>query len=130
MNSLSSELVLQVRERAERETAALSSCVGEEDVADAERVLGFSLPPLLSLLYCQAANGGFGPEYTLLPLIGDGRTAVAEYGPLRSWIGVAVCTPPSTASIPTRPCSSSSRTPALTTGPTRGSWTRRRCPSG
>jgi len=84
VSSLSSELVLQVRERTERETATLPSCVGEEDVADAECVLGFSLPPLLSLLYRQVANGGFGPEYTFLPLIGDGRTAVAEYGPLRS----------------------------------------------
>src|SRR5689334_14494232 len=83
MNNLS-ELLLRVRDRAEQETGVLAPCVSEQDIADAEQVLGFSLPPLLRLLYLQVANGGFGPDYTLLPLVGDGRTAVAEYGPLRN----------------------------------------------
>ncbi|MCX3059084.1 SMI1/KNR4 family protein [Streptomyces beihaiensis] len=83
MNNLS-ELLLRVRDRAEQETEVLTPCVSEQDIADAEQVLGFSLPPLLRLLYLQVANGGFGPDYTLLPLVGDGRTAVAEYGPLRT----------------------------------------------
>ncbi|MEV0491127.1 SMI1/KNR4 family protein [Streptomyces atratus] len=81
MNNLS-ELLLRVRDRAEQETKILAPCVSEQEIADAEQVLGFSLPPLLRLLYLQVANGGFGPDYTLLPLVGDGRTAVAEYGPL------------------------------------------------
>ena len=75
------ELLLRVRERAEQQTGVLAACVSEQDIADAEEVLGFGLPPLLRLLYLQVANGGFGPEYTLLPLVGDGRTATAEYGP-------------------------------------------------
>ncbi|MGW3338033.1 SMI1/KNR4 family protein [Streptomyces sp. NPDC001009] len=78
-----SELLRRVRDRAEQQTGGLAPCVGEQDVAEAERILGFSLPPLLRLLYLQVANGGFGPDYTLLPLVGGGRTAVAEYGPLR-----------------------------------------------
>lgn len=85
MNDLS-ELLLRVRDRAEQEAGAraLAPSVSEQDIADAEHVLGFSLPPLLRLLYLRVANGGFGPEYTLLPLVGDGRTAVSEYGPLRN----------------------------------------------
>ncbi|WP_405726662.1 SMI1/KNR4 family protein [Streptomyces sp. NBC_01537] len=83
MNDLS-ELLLRVRDRAEREAGALAPSVSEQDIADAEHALGFSLPPLLRLLYLQVANGGFGPEYTLLPLVGDGRTAVSEYGPLQN----------------------------------------------
>ena len=51
--------------------------------AHVEQVLGFNLPPALRLLYLQVAKGGFGPEYTLLPLVGDGRSAVSEYGLLR-----------------------------------------------
>ena len=83
MDSLS-DLLLRVRDRAERRTRVLAPCVSEQNIADAEQVLGFSLPPPLRLLYLQVANGGFGPDYALLPLVGAGRTAVAEYGPLRT----------------------------------------------
>ncbi|MFH9350412.1 SMI1/KNR4 family protein [Kitasatospora sp. NPDC017646] len=79
-----SALVLRVRERAVQQAEALPACVTDQDIAVAERELGFALPALLNRLYRQVANGGFGPEYTLLPLIGAGRTAVSEYGPLRS----------------------------------------------
>jgi hypothetical protein len=79
-----SDLVLRVRERALQQAEVLPACVTEQDIAAAERELGFALPTLLSLMYRQVANGGFGPEYTLLPLIGPGRTAVSEYGPPRS----------------------------------------------
>ncbi|MEV7544428.1 SMI1/KNR4 family protein [Streptomyces sp. NPDC089915] len=37
--------------------------------------LGFALPPLLAALYTRVGDGGFGPEYGLLPL----RQAMAEY---------------------------------------------------
>ncbi|MFI0895133.1 SMI1/KNR4 family protein [Streptomyces sp. NPDC020983] len=76
------ELLLRVRDRAERETEVLAPCVREQDVVAAEQALGFNLPPLLRLLYLHVANGGFGPDYTLLPLVGSGRTVVGEYGPL------------------------------------------------
>ncbi|WP_030816445.1 SMI1/KNR4 family protein [Streptomyces sp. NRRL F-2799] len=82
MNNLS-DLLRRVRDRAEQQAGGLAPCVGEHDIADAERTLGFILPPVLRRLYLQVANGGFGPEYTLFPLVGAGRTAVAEYGPLR-----------------------------------------------
>jgi hypothetical protein len=78
-----SELLRRVSDRAEQEAEVLAACLGEQDITDAERVLGFTLPPLLRELYLHVANGGFGPEYTLLPLVGAGRTATAEYGPLR-----------------------------------------------
>nr|WBO79760.1 SMI1/KNR4 family protein [Streptomyces sp. SBE_14.2] len=38
-------------------------------VARAEAALGFSLPPLLAELYLRIGDGGFGPEYGLLPLL-------------------------------------------------------------
>ncbi|MGW0065532.1 SMI1/KNR4 family protein [Streptosporangium sandarakinum] len=50
-----------------------------EEVAQAERILGFRLPPVLVRLYREVANGGFGPDYQFLPLLGEGRTAVSDY---------------------------------------------------
>lgn len=35
----------------------------------AEAALGFRLPPLLADLYLHIGDGGFGPEYGLLPLL-------------------------------------------------------------
>jgi hypothetical protein len=47
-------------------------------------LLGFALPPLLVRLYPEVANGGFGPDYKLFPLISpQGCTAVAAYQELR-----------------------------------------------
>ncbi|WP_051942713.1 SMI1/KNR4 family protein [Streptacidiphilus rugosus] len=80
-----SGLIARVRERAQRERGGLPAPVGAREVATAERELGFALPPLLARLYQEVANGGFGPEYFLFPLIGEGRTAVAEYGPCEYW---------------------------------------------
>jgi len=42
--------------------------VTPKELEAAERVLGFSLPPLLRTLYLQVGNGGFGPGYGLLRL--------------------------------------------------------------
>src|SRR5215471_5816555 len=39
--------------------------VSLEAVEDAERLLGFPLPPLLKTLYTEIGNGGFGPGYGL-----------------------------------------------------------------
>jgi hypothetical protein len=38
-------------------------------LARAEATLGFTLPPLLANLYLHIGDGGFGPEYGLLPLL-------------------------------------------------------------
>jgi hypothetical protein len=74
------DLLRRVRLRAADEDCTAAPATPEE-VAAAEAALGFALPPLLRRLYREVGNGGFGPGYALLPLTGDGRTAVAEYGP-------------------------------------------------
>jgi hypothetical protein len=83
--SAPSDIVARVRERALQERGELPTRVGEWEVAAAERELGFPLPRLLARLYQEVANGGFGPEYLLLPLVGESRTAVAEYDPCEYW---------------------------------------------
>ncbi|MER5320099.1 SMI1/KNR4 family protein [Streptosporangium roseum] len=57
----------------------LPAPVTAQELARAEESLGFALPPVLVRLYHEVANGCFGPEYQLFPLLGDGRTAVATY---------------------------------------------------
>ncbi len=49
--------------------ASLPEPVDEATPARAEAALGFSLPPLLAELYLRMGDGGFGPEYGLLPLL-------------------------------------------------------------
>ncbi|WP_431683642.1 SMI1/KNR4 family protein [Kitasatospora sp. KL5] len=79
------DLLHRVAAHARNLSRALPPAAGHADVAEAERQLGFGLPALLGRLYTEVANGGFGPEYCLFPLIGEGRTATsayrAEYGP-------------------------------------------------
>jgi SMI1 / KNR4 family (SUKH-1) len=73
-------LLRQVAERAVQESGGALPCATAEQVEEAEAALGFPLPSLLSRLYQEVGNGGFGPEYQLLPLIGaEGRTAVSAY---------------------------------------------------
>lgn len=43
----------------------------EEQVSEAETILGFPLPPTLRILCTRLANGGFGPHYGLLRLAGE-----------------------------------------------------------
>jgi hypothetical protein len=55
-----------------------------EQVRESERQLGFRLPTAVRQLYTLVANGGFGPDYGLLGLIGGapdehGHTAVESY---------------------------------------------------
>ncbi|EFH82016.1 SMI1/KNR4 family protein [Ktedonobacter racemifer] len=38
----------------------------QQQIMETEQKLGFSLPPLLRLLYTEVANGGFGPGYGIL----------------------------------------------------------------
>ncbi|MFM9578131.1 SMI1/KNR4 family protein [Streptomyces caniscabiei] len=53
------EVVRRVREVAESES--LPDPAVAATVAEAERQIGFEIPPLLKRLYLEAANGGFGP---------------------------------------------------------------------
>lgn len=55
-------------------------------VRRAEEALGFPLHPLLAAVYQCIGNGGFGPEYHLMPLFGKpgSTTAVGEYLKARS----------------------------------------------
>jgi len=136
--SAPSDIVARVRERALQERGELPARVGEWEVAAVERELGFPLPRLLVRLYQEVANGGFGPAYLLLPLVGEGRTAVAEYGPCEYWphgvlpildwgcgmYAAVDCLDPTLRSC------SSSRTPAPKTGRRRGSPTRLHSHSG
>ncbi|GGZ16157.1 SMI1/KNR4 family protein [Streptomyces poonensis] len=48
---------------------ALPDPADADTLARAESVLGFPLPPLLAALYLRIGDGGFGPEYGLLPLL-------------------------------------------------------------
>ncbi|MFE9423669.1 SMI1/KNR4 family protein [Kitasatospora sp. NPDC006697] len=83
MNGIS-DLVRRVDDRAQRERGQLPARISEQALTAAEHVLGFALPPVLRLLYSRVANGGFGPGHLLLPLAGDGRTVLSEYGHLRT----------------------------------------------
>ncbi|MEU7729640.1 SMI1/KNR4 family protein [Streptomyces sp. NPDC040724] len=67
--------------------ASLRAPASAEEVAQAEAALGFTLPPLLAGLYTRVADGGFGPEYGLFPLLDDngrGPSAVSSYLARRS----------------------------------------------
>ena len=57
-------LTAKAREEGTEPGAVLTG----EDVARAEAELGFRLHPMLAELYRTVGNGGFGPDYGLLPL--------------------------------------------------------------
>lgn len=61
-------------------TAPLPAPLATAELHRAEAALGFALPPLLAALHTRVADGGFGPEYGLLPL----ERAVAEYAAMRA----------------------------------------------
>lgn len=73
------DLVRRVAARAGSDSADLLAPVGAEQIAEAERQLGFALHPLLARLYREVADGGFGPDYCLMPLLGEGDSVVGEY---------------------------------------------------
>lgn len=50
-------------------------------LTEAERTLGFSLPPLLKACYREIANGGFGPGYGVIGLEGGN---LSDFGDLLS----------------------------------------------
>lgn len=72
------DLVQRVARRAASDSKSLPGPVGGAQIAEAERQLGYALHPLLARLYREVADGGFGPDYRLLPLLGPG-SVVGEY---------------------------------------------------
>lgn len=52
---------------------AAASKASPTSIAEAEKSLGFSLPPLLRRAYLEVANGGFGPGYGIIG-VGGGFT--------------------------------------------------------
>lgn len=73
------DLVQRVATRAASDSKDLPEPVDNAQIAEAERQLGIALHPLLARLYSEVADGGFGPEYRLLPLLGPGSSVVGEY---------------------------------------------------
>ncbi|MGW1543699.1 SMI1/KNR4 family protein [Streptomyces sp. NPDC002309] len=67
------QLLARVEDKAgntrPRGWTSLPEPVEAATVARAEAALGFRLPPLLARLYTRIGDGGFGPEYGLLPLL-------------------------------------------------------------
>ncbi|WP_405979212.1 SMI1/KNR4 family protein [Streptomyces sp. NBC_00158] len=65
----------RVRAAVREDGEALPEPLADGEAERAAQALGFALPPLLTALYTRIGDGGFGPEYGLLPL----RQAIAEY---------------------------------------------------
>jgi hypothetical protein len=72
-------LIRRLQQRIQSEpTVDLAVCpplrprppVKEEALNDAMRQIGFPLPPLIRDLYTRVADGGYGPGYGVLPLLG------------------------------------------------------------
>lgn len=77
------DLFERVAVRAASENASLPARITSAEIAQANARLGFLLHPLLARMYTEVADGGFGPECSLLPLLGPGRSVVSEYLKLR-----------------------------------------------
>ncbi|WP_030689964.1 SMI1/KNR4 family protein [Streptomyces globisporus] len=73
------DLVRRVATRAASDNKDLPAPVDDAQLATAEEQLGFALHPLLARLYREVADGGFGPDYRLLPLLGPDSSVVGEY---------------------------------------------------
>ena len=59
--------------------------VPQQSIEDAERELGFPLPPFLSELYRRVGNGGFGPRGGLLGLNDSGMLEEGYYSLVSSY---------------------------------------------
>lgn len=60
------ELFRRLREGAERVWPQYEEWYGpllDEEIAESEELLGFTLPPFVRRVYTQVGNGGFGPGY-------------------------------------------------------------------
>jgi hypothetical protein len=72
------------------EGSPLPAPANVDQVTRAEQELGFRLPELLARLYCEVANGGFGPGYGLIGLsegqLWNGQSIVDVYKEVRSYV--------------------------------------------
>ncbi|MGW8352111.1 SMI1/KNR4 family protein [Streptomyces wedmorensis] len=73
------DLLRRIATRAAADNEDLPAPVSAEHLIQAEARLGFALHPLLARLYREIADGGFGPDYQLLPLLGPGESVVTEF---------------------------------------------------
>ena len=83
---MTKDLVVRIKARASDPKLRTDACDGHSTsypvflakpastavIAEAERKLGFELPPLLRTLYRKVANGGFGPAYGIIGLDENG----------------------------------------------------------
>ncbi|MFJ4779806.1 SMI1/KNR4 family protein [Streptomyces sp. NPDC088762] len=69
------QVAARARHSAHGHGKPLPAPLGTGEIARAEGILGFVLPPLVAGLYTRVGDGGFGPEHGLLPL----RQAVRTY---------------------------------------------------
>lgn len=60
-----------IEQITKRETGSPAT---EADVSDAEKELGFPLPPLLREIYLNVGNGGIGPGYKILGVKGGHKS--------------------------------------------------------
>ncbi|UUU40573.1 SMI1/KNR4 family protein [Streptomyces sp. NBC_00162] len=76
------QLLEQVADRVRNSACGhgrvLPAPLGSGEIARAEGILGFALPPLLAGLYTRIGDGGFGPERGLLSLRQTVRTYEAQ----------------------------------------------------
>jgi SMI1 / KNR4 family (SUKH-1) len=73
------DLIERVAARAAENSDTLPARIQDEQLKGAQERLGFALHPLLARLYSHVADGGFGPDYQLLPLLGPGESVVGKY---------------------------------------------------
>ena len=74
MVSYPEELITAVAVRAAADRARLTSPLDQAAIEAAQARLGFVLHPLLAAVYREVADGGFGPDYSLLSLDGEPST--------------------------------------------------------
>jgi hypothetical protein len=77
---MSDDLIARIRQRADDPRTRTDSFdpgfpprfppATDASLTDAERRLGFALPPFLAAVYLRVGNGGFGPGYGLIGLPG------------------------------------------------------------
>lgn len=75
----------RVRNSARGHGRAPTAPLGAEEIARAEGILGFALPPLLAGLHTRVGDGGYGPGQGLLPLRQSVRTYEAQRGSGWRW---------------------------------------------
>lgn len=68
------EIIKKIRDSTEQKYPPVSEVI----VTSAEEIIGFSLPPLLSKIYREIGNGGFGPGHGILGLDGGHTNSTGD----------------------------------------------------